>query len=50
VVDLKEKNSSLESDSDLENNKQIQIIDDEPTSTIVTTKIQPEESKDLEEG
>jgi hypothetical protein len=41
---------SLDSDSDLENNKRRQIIDAEPTAIVATTTIQPEEPKDNEEG
>jgi hypothetical protein len=50
VVELKEKESSPNSDSDSENNKRRQIIDAEPTATIATTTIQPEEPEDPEEG
>jgi hypothetical protein len=44
------KELSPDSDSDSENNKRRQIIDAEPTATIVTTTIQPEEPEDPEEG
>jgi len=50
VVELKEKESIPHSDFDLENNKGRQIIDVEPTATIVATKIQLEEPKKPEEG
>jgi hypothetical protein len=50
VVELKEIDSSPNLDSDSENNKRRQIIDVEPTATIMTTTIQPEEPEDPEEG
>jgi hypothetical protein len=50
VVELKETESSPNSDSDSENNKRRQIIDAEPTATVMTTTIQPEEPEDPEEG
>jgi len=50
VADLKEKESKPISDSILEKNKGKQIIDTEPTSTIVIAIIQPEELDDTEEG
>jgi hypothetical protein len=50
VVELKEKSLSPDSESDSEKNKRKQIIDVEPTATIVTTTIQPEEPEDPEEG
>jgi hypothetical protein len=50
VADLKEKESEPVSDSILEKNKGKQIIDAEPTSTIMITTIQPEELDDTEEG
>jgi hypothetical protein len=50
VVELKEKESEPDSDSDSENNKGKQIIDVEPTATIVATTIQPEEPEEPEEG
>jgi hypothetical protein len=46
VVELKEKESEHDSDSDLEHNKRKQIIDAEPTATIATTTIQPEEPEE----
>jgi hypothetical protein len=48
VVELKDKESNLDLDPDSKNNKRRQIIDAEPTDTITTTTIQPEE--DPEEG
>jgi hypothetical protein len=45
VVELKEKELNPDSDSDSKNNKRKQIIDAEPTATIVTTTIQPEEPR-----
>jgi hypothetical protein len=50
VVELKEKESNPDSESDSKNNKRKQIIDAEPTATITTTTIQPEEPEDPEEG
>jgi hypothetical protein len=50
VVELKEKNLIPVSDSDSENNKRRQIIVVEPTATITTTTIRPEEPEDPEEG
>jgi hypothetical protein len=47
VVELKEKESELDSKSYLEHNKRKHIINPEPIATIVTKTIQPE---DLEEG
>jgi hypothetical protein len=37
-------------DSDSENNRRRKIIDAEPTATVMTTTIQPEELEDPEEG
>jgi hypothetical protein len=48
VAELKDKESNLDLDPDSENNKRRQIIDAEPTATVATTTIQPEE--DPEEG
>jgi hypothetical protein len=48
VVELKDKESNPDLDLDSENNKRKQIIDEEPTATIATATIQPEE--DPEEG
>jgi hypothetical protein len=50
VVELKEKEPNPDSNSNSENNKRKQIINVEPMVTITTTTIQPEETKDLEEG
>jgi hypothetical protein len=50
LVELKEKESDPGSDSNSEHNKGKQIIDAEPTATIATTKIQPEEPEEPEEG
>jgi hypothetical protein len=50
VVELKETEPSPNSESDSENNKRRQIIDAEPTATVATTTIQPEEPEDPEEG
>jgi hypothetical protein len=50
VVELKEIESSLDSNSDLENNKRRHIIESEPIATATTATIQPEEPEDLEEG
>jgi hypothetical protein len=50
VVELKEKESEPYSDFDSEKNKGKRIIDAEPTTTIMTTTIQPEELEELEEG
>jgi hypothetical protein len=46
----KKQSRAPDSDSDSENNKRRQIIDAEPTATVVTTTIQPEEPEDPEEG
>jgi hypothetical protein len=48
VAKLKDKESNPDLDPDSKNNKRRQIIDAEPTATVATTTIQPEE--DLEEG
>jgi hypothetical protein len=50
VVELKEIESSPDSNSDSDNNKRRHIIDAEPTATVVTTTIQLEEPEDPEEG
>jgi hypothetical protein len=49
---LRSKKRSLnpDSESDSENNGRRQIIDADPTATVVTTTIQPEEPTDPEEG
>jgi hypothetical protein len=46
VVEIKDKESNLDS----EKNGKRQIIDADPTATVVTATIQPEEPRDLEEG
>jgi hypothetical protein len=48
VAKIKDKYPNPNLDPDLENDKRRQIIDAEPTATVTTTTIQPEE--DLEEG
>jgi hypothetical protein len=48
VVELKDKELNPDLDPDSENNKRRQIIDAEPTATVATATIQPEE--DPEEG
>jgi hypothetical protein len=50
VAEIKEKESNLDSEYDSENNGRRQIIDANPTATVVTTTIQPEEPTYLEEG
>jgi hypothetical protein len=50
VVEIKEKESNPDSESDSENNGRRQIIDADPTATVTTTTIQPEEPTDPEEG
>jgi hypothetical protein len=50
VVEIKEKELNLDSESDSENNGRRQIIDTDPTATVTTTTIQPEEPTDPEEG
>jgi hypothetical protein len=50
VVELKETELSPNLDSDSDNNKRRQIIDAEPTATVATATIQPEEPEDPEEG
>jgi hypothetical protein len=50
VVELKEKESEPELGFDSEHNKGKHIIDVEPTTTIMTTTIQPEEPEEPEEG
>ena len=50
MADLKEKESEPVSDSNLEKNKGKQIMDTEPTSTIMIKTIQPKELDDPEEG
>jgi hypothetical protein len=48
--EIKEKESNPDSESDSENNGRRQIIDADPTATVTTTTIQPEEPTDPEEG
>jgi hypothetical protein len=50
VAELKEKESEPNLDFDSKHNKGKQIIDAQPTSTIVATTIQLEEPTELEEG
>jgi hypothetical protein len=50
VADLKEKESKPDSNFDSKHNKGKQIINAEPTGTIMPTTIQSGEPKDLEEG
>jgi hypothetical protein len=50
VVELKEKESSLDLESYSKNDKRKKIIDVEPTSTIMPIIIQLEELEDFEEG
>jgi hypothetical protein len=50
VVEVKDKESNPDSESDLENIENRHIIDTDPTATVVTATIQPEEPVDLEEG
>jgi hypothetical protein len=50
VVELKEIEPIRDLNSNSDNNKRRQIIDAKPTSTFMTTTIQPEEPEDAEEG
>jgi hypothetical protein len=50
VVEIKDKESNPDSESDSENNGRRQIIDTDPTAIVATTTIQPEEPTDPEEG
>jgi hypothetical protein len=50
VVDVKDKELNSYSKYDLENNEKRQIIDIDPTATVMTAIIQPEEPVDPEEG
>jgi hypothetical protein len=50
LVELKEKESGPGLDFDSENNKGKYIINAKPTATIMTSKIQLEEPKELEHG
>jgi hypothetical protein len=50
VVEIKDKESNPDSESDSENTGQRQIIDAGPTTIVVTASIQPEEPTNIEEG
>jgi hypothetical protein len=50
VAKLKASDSNVGYESEYEPNKGKQIIDVEPSATIATTKIQPSEPEELEEG
>jgi hypothetical protein len=50
VAKVKDKESNPDSESDPENIENRQIIDADPTATVVTATIQPEEPVDPEEG
>jgi hypothetical protein len=50
VVDIKDKEPNPDSESDIESNEKIQIIDVDPTATITTATIQPKEPTDPKEG
>jgi hypothetical protein len=50
VAEIKDKESNPDSESDPENNEKRQIIDADPTATVTTATIQPEEPTDPEEG
>jgi hypothetical protein len=50
VVKFKERELKHDLNFDSKHNKGKQIIDAEPTATIVVRTIQPEEPKELEEG
>jgi hypothetical protein len=50
VVEIKEKDPNPNSEFDSENNGRRQIIDANPTATVATTTIQPEEPTNPEEG
>jgi hypothetical protein len=50
VAKVKDKERNPDSESDSENTGKGQIIDTDPTAIIMTTKIQPEEPTDPEEG
>jgi hypothetical protein len=50
VVEVKDKEPNPDSESDPENIENKQIIDADPTATVATTTIQPEEPVDPEEG
>jgi hypothetical protein len=50
VDEIKDKEPNLDLESDSENNGKGQIIDAVPSAIVTTTKIQPDESIDPEEG
>jgi hypothetical protein len=50
VFEIKDKEPNPDSESDSENTGRRQIIDIDPTATIATTTIQPEEPTDPGEG
>jgi hypothetical protein len=50
VVEIKEKESNSDLESDSENTGRRQIIDADPTTIVATTTIQPEEPTEIEEG
>jgi hypothetical protein len=50
VAEIKETKPTPNSDFDSNDNKRRQIIHVEPTTTVATATIQPEEPEDLEEG
>jgi hypothetical protein len=50
VVEIKDKELNPDSESDSENTSKRQIIDAGPIAIVATTKIQPEEPTDPEEG
>jgi hypothetical protein len=50
VVEIKDKESKPDSESDSENTRKRQIIDTDPTTIVANETIQPEEPTDPEEG
>jgi hypothetical protein len=50
VAEVKASESDVYSDSDPEPERGIWIIDVEPSATVATTKLQPGELDELEEG
>jgi hypothetical protein len=50
VAEIKDKELKLDSETDSENTGKRKIIDEDPTSIVVTATIQPEEPTDPEEG
>jgi hypothetical protein len=50
LVEVKDKESNLDLESDPENIENKQIIDANPAAIVATTTIQPKELVDLEEG